>query len=118
MPMVDTDPIRFNIEGSEEIMEFVVVHLELKDDPEEIVHVGRVSVNNDVMNALLLDLSENHPIVLRIGLPDVQLQVLHRGSPDQILEPDQTKLILIENGSLGPVQELHEILVCLVHQFL
>ena len=42
-------------------MEGGVVHLQLQDDAEEVVHVPRVGVDQDVRDALLLDLAQHRP---------------------------------------------------------
>ena len=42
-------------------MEGGVVHLQLQDDAEEVIHVARVGVDQDVRDALLLDLAQDRP---------------------------------------------------------
>lgn len=53
--------LRFNVEGSESEMVFVIVHLQLQKDPEEVLHVSGISVDQDVVNLLSLDLFQDSP---------------------------------------------------------
>ncbi len=51
------------------------------------------------------------PVVLRGGLSDVEVEVPGRGGSNQILEPHQSELVLVEDRGRGPVQVPHQVLL-------
>ena len=81
----------------------VIVHLELEQSSEEVFNVILVGVNNDVENLFVFEFFEDSSVGGWIGLSDVYLHIPVRRRPHQLLEPDQTKLIFIENCNSGPV---------------
>ena len=50
------------------------------------------------------------PVVGWACLPDVYLDILGGRRPDQLLQPDQPILILVEYRHPGPVEEHHQVL--------
>ena len=77
-------------------MIFVIVHLKLQQNSEEIAHVVWIGVDQNVVNSFIFDLTQNHslmkkhiivmvlykiydkysPVIARISLPDVHFDIL------------------------------------------
>ena len=69
-----------------------------------------VCVDNDVEYFFILNFSQDRPVVGRVGLPDVDLNILSGWRPHQLLQSDQAVLVLVEDGYPGPVEEQHHVL--------
>ena len=64
-----------------------------------------VCVDNDVEYFFIFNFPQNRPVVSWVGLSDVDLNILSGRRPNQLLQPDQAVLVLIEDGYPGPVEE-------------
>ena len=70
----------------------------------------KTSTKTDVVYFFILYFSQDRPVVGRVGLSDVDLNILGGRRPDQLLESDQPVLVLVEDCHPGPVEEQHHIL--------
>ena len=88
----------------------MIIHLQLKQCSEESLNMIFVRVDYDVVDLLVLQLSQHGSVVAGVGLSDVDLDVLGGGSSHQLLQSDQTILVFIQDCYSRPVEEHHHVL--------